>query len=109
MARQRHPHLTRQLLELLAQGSGVRVPSVREAVQSANELRGGGFAVPQWEDLAAGLRPPQLEPHPAADSVEELGNYTRGWQRVACVERDAAKLESLLNLLKPTSRVLLLS
>ena len=86
---------------------------MQEVLQAVCDFVDGGFAAPSWGDLAAGARPPQrTRALPELDDDEqeqELGEFTRGWQRAASVESDAAEFGSFLTSLDPTSRALLLS
>ena len=61
-------------------------PSMEAASRAATQLEGmAGFAVPQWSDLAGGLRPEQWEPED-----HEPGSARAGWQDEASsrVEQD---------------------
>ena len=61
MLRARHPDVAALCVRQMQNPRGP--PSLVSAQMAAGQLSGvAGFQVPSWEDLAHGLRPPELEP-----------------------------------------------
>ncbi|CAE7036205.1 unnamed protein product [Symbiodinium sp. KB8] len=73
------------------------------AAAPPTQLQEAGFALPTWDELADGGRPP-----PAL--VERtLGEPLRGWQQAAAACLDASACTSILSDFHPASRALMLS
>ena len=71
MINARHPAVVRAL------ETNVEVPFVREVQRCVDTLVEADFAVPSWEELADGVRPP-----PSHDEEEPIQSK-HGWQKVA--------------------------
>ena len=91
-----------RLLENLGAPGGGPLASTRGAVEAATTVATGDFIPPAWASLANGLRPPRDR-----GEVLELGEFARGWQRVASIARDASEQNELLRDLDEPSRALL--
>ena len=103
MIQARVPAVAARLVELLSAPSGApAIPCTRQAEQASMLLAADGFQPPSWPELAGGLRPAQ-------DAELELGEFLRGWQRVASDHRDLADRDALLESLDASGRALLLS
>ena len=70
-----HPAVAGSIVRALE--TNVEVPFVREVQRCMDTLVEADFAVPLWEELADGVRPP-----PSHDE-EEPNQYKHGWQKVA--------------------------
>ena len=101
MLHQRHPAVAAWLVQQLQSPEPGTVQCVREAALAAENLTSAGFATPTWGQLLEGLRPEQVE--------LELGEFVRGWQRLACHFPDEVALSALQAELDDASRALLLS
>ena len=65
----------------------MEVPFVREVHRCVYTLAEADFAVPSWEEMADGVRPPP--PH----DEEEPSQSKHGWQKVAGHSLDDRKLQ----------------
>ena len=104
---QSHPTVVAEVLRRVQsaslEGPDETTPDLAELAKAATRLQEAGFALPTWDALAVGGRPP-----PAL--VERtLGEPLRGWQRAAAACLDASACTSLLSDLDPASRPLMLS
>ena len=66
MIQTRHPAVADLVVHHMERGAAIQLEGIQ------------GFEVPQWRDLAAGLRPPDREPE-----EHEPGGIRRGWQHEA--------------------------
>ena len=73
------------------EGPDEATPNLAELAKTAAQLQEAGFALPTWDELANGGRPP-----PAL--VERaLGELLRGWQRAAAACLDASACTRFLS------------
>ena len=105
--RQRHPSVVAEALRRVqsasVEGPDEATPDLAELAKAATRLQEAGFALPTWDALADGGRPP-----PAL--VERtLGEPLRGWQPAAAACWDASACTSLLSDLDTALRALMLS
>ena len=104
MIQARHPAVAASMVQHLKGKSWS--PSMEPASRAAAQLEGmAGFAVPQWSDLAGGLRPEQREPE-----VHEPGSSRAGWQHEASsrVQQDF-RASCLFPHMSPSERALVRS
>ena len=105
--RRRHPSVVAKALRRVQsaslEGPDEATLNLAELAKAATRLQEAGFALPTWDALADGGRPP-----PAL--VERaLGEPLRGWQRAAAACLDASACTSLLSDLDTASRACMLS
>ena len=81
-------------------------PSLRAASRAATQLQGvQGFEVPQWRDVAAGLRPPDRE-----REEHEPGGNRGGWQHEASSRLEQVfRAHSLFPQMGPSERAMVRS
>ena len=72
MINARHPAVAGSIVRALE--TNVEVPFVREVQRCVDTLADAEFAVPSWEELADGVRPP-----PSHDEEEPIQSK-HGWQ-----------------------------
>ena len=103
MLRARHPDVAALCVDQMQNPRGP--PSLEAAQTAAGHLSGvEGFQVPSWEDLAHGLRPPELEP----DDFEP-GGCRGGWQHEGSTRVERQYRRSLMARLTDSERTMLRS
>ena len=78
MIQERHPAVAQSLLQQLETPGDHTGPSAHAALAAVAHLAAVGLQAPSFSQLAEGLRPPQY-----AEELPEVGDFFRGWQRVA--------------------------
>ena len=101
MINARHPAVAGSIMRALE--TNVEVPFVREVQRCVDTLVEADFAVPSWEELADGVRPP-----PSHDE-EEPNQSKHGWQKVAGHSLDDRKLQVVSPMLSACDQALLRS
>ena len=103
MLRARHPDVAALCLHQMQEPRGP--PSLVSAQTAARHLFGvEGFQLPSWEELAHGLRPPEVEP----DDFE-AGGCRGGWQHEASIRVERQHRSSLMVQLTDSERAMLRS
>jgi hypothetical protein len=95
MVQQRHPEVSDRLVGDLGLGDLAMSPSLREATQAGRLLdRHGMQERPSWRDLQGGARP--RAHRDSEDERLEPGEWTKGWQYMACIALETFNREQLL-------------
>ena len=103
MLRARHPDVAALCVRQMQNPRGP--PSLVAAQMAAGQLSGvAGFQVPSWDDLAHGLRPPELEP----DDFEP-GGCRGGWQHEGSIRVERQHRASVMVRLTDSERAMLRS
>ena len=101
MINARHPAVAGSIVRALE--TNVEAPFVREVQRCVDTLVEADFAVPSWEELADGVRPPP------SHEEEEPNQSKHGWQKVAGHSLDDRKLQVVTPTLSACDQALLRS